>query len=264
VNAALARNRMILLRLRRQFEALRLRRSIFRAQTEGEDIDLDAFVNAYGDRRGCVSGNDRLYLMQRPARRDFALLILIDTSGSTDAWVCGAQRVIDIEKEALLIVCSALDALRVRFAIQAFSGYGKGNVRVRELKDCGQPFGDAAARRISALEPDEYTRVGAALRHATASLMREPAHRRLLLLLSDGKPNDCDHYEGRYGVADMRQALAEARLQGVAPFCVTIDRTASRHLTTTFGAGNFTIVREPAGLPRALLEWLRVATVALH
>ena len=81
--------------------------------------------------------------MQRPARRDFALLILIDTSGSTDAWVCGAQRVIDIEKEALLIVCAALDALRVRFAIQAFSGYGKGNVRVRELKDCGQPFGDA-------------------------------------------------------------------------------------------------------------------------
>jgi nitric oxide reductase NorD protein len=102
------------------------------------------------------------------------------------------------------------------------------------------------------------------VRHATATLMREPAHRRLLLLLSDGKPNDCDRYEGRHGVADVRQALAEARLQGVAPFCVTIDRTASRHLAITFGAGNFNVVREPADLPRALLDWLRVITVALH
>jgi nitric oxide reductase NorD protein len=264
VDDTLARNRATLTHVRRRFEALRLRRALFRAQTDEEDIDIDAFVNAYGDRRAHFSDNDRLYLMPRPARRDFALLILIDVSGSTDAWVCGAQRVIDIEKQALLIVCSALDALRVCFAIHAFSGYGRGDVRVREVKSCGQPYERSVARRIAGLEPDEYTRAGAALRHATAALMREPAHRRLLLLLSDGKPNDCDQYEGRYGIEDMRQALAEARLQGIAPFCVTVDRAASRQLTMTFGAGNFTVVREPPELSRALLAWLRAVATALR
>ena len=131
-------------------------------------------------------------------------------------------------------------------------------------KAAGSLYERSVARRIAGLEPDEYTRAGAALRHATAALMREPAHRRLLLLLSDGKPNDCDQYEGRYGIEDVRQALAEARLQGIAPFCVTVDRAASRQLTMTFGAGNFTVVREPAELSRALLAWLRAVAMALR
>jgi nitric oxide reductase NorD protein len=263
VDATLVRNRATLTRVRRRFEALRSRRSLFHAQPDGDEVDLDAFVQAYGDRIAGLPREDRLYVLQRPARRDFALLILIDVSGSTEAWVSGGQRIIDIEKEALVIVSSALDALRVRYAIQAFSGYGPRDVRVREVKSFGDVSGRATARRVSALEPDEFTRSGAALRHATAALMREPAYRRLLLLLSDGKPNDCDRYEGRYGMEDMRQALAEARLQGISPFCVTVDRLATRQLASIFGAGNFTVVTDAPHLSGALIDWLRNVTVAL-
>ena len=108
--------------------------------------------------------------------------------------------------------------LRERYTVQAFSGEGAGAVTVRCVKAFDEQHGEPVARRIAALEPERYTRVGAALRHVTALLMREPARHRLLLLLSDGKPNDVDHYEGRYGVEDMRQAVLEAKLQGIAPF----------------------------------------------
>ena len=263
VDATLHRNRALLTRVRRRFEALRSRRSIQRAQSSGDDIDIEAFVNAYGDKRARVPRDDRLYVAYPPARRDFALLILTDVSGSTEAWVSGGSRIIDLEKEALLIVSMTLQVLRARFAVQAFSGHGPANVQVRTVKAFADTFTPALGRRIAALEPEDYTRAGAALRHAAATLMREPAHRRLLLLLSDGKPNDCDRYEGRYGFEDTRQALAEARLQGIAPFCVTVDRSASRHLAPLFGAGNYTIVRDAPQLAAALLEWLRSVTVAL-
>jgi nitric oxide reductase NorD protein len=263
VEATLKRNRALLARVRRRFEALRSRRSIARAQPAGDDIDIEAFVNAYANKRARLPRDDRVYVAYPPTRRDFALLVLSDVSGSTEAWVSGGSRIIDLEKEALLIVSMALQVLRVRCAIQAFSGHGPSNVRVRSIKGFADPFTPALARRIAALEPEDYTRAGAALRHATTTLMREPAHRRLLLLLSDGKPNDCDRYETRYGFEDTRQALAEARLQGIAPFCVTVDRDASRHLAPLFGAGNYTIVRDAPQLATALLEWLRSVTMAL-
>jgi nitric oxide reductase NorD protein len=263
VEAVLRRNRPTLAQIRRRFEALRSRRSVQHGEPEGEDIDLEAYVSAYSDRRARLPRPDALYLRHRPARRDFSLLLLIDVSASTESWCGGAHRVIDLEKEALLIVSTALEALRVRFAIQAFSGYGATNVRVRQLKSFEERFGRVVGRRVAALEPDEYTRAGAALRHATATLMHEPAYRRLLLLLSDGKPNDCDRYEGRYGAEDTRQALAEARLQGIAPFCLTVDRAASRYLPLIFGSGNYTIVAHPEHVTRALLEWLRNVTAAI-
>jgi nitric oxide reductase NorD protein len=263
VDATLARNRVLLARVQRRFEALRSRRSIERAQPAGDDVDIEAYVGGYSDKRARLPRTDRLYLAYPPARRDFALLILADVSGSTEAWVSGGSRIIDLEKEALLIVSMALHVLRVRFAVQAFSGHGPSNVRVRPVKAFAEPFTRPLARRIAALEPEDYTRAGAALRHAAATLLREPAHRRLLLLLSDGKPNDYDRYEGRYGFEDTRQALAEARLQGIAPFCVTVDRNASRHLAPLFGAGHYTIVRDAPQLATALLEWLRSVTVAL-
>jgi len=263
VEDVLARHRSTLTGVRRRFEALRSRRSLQFAQSEGDEIDLAAYVSAYGDLRARLPKAEALYLAHRPARRDFSLLVLIDVSASTESWCGGAHRIIDLEKEALVIVSTALEALRVRFAVQAFSGYGPGDVRVRELKAFHERPGPGLTRRVAALEPDEYTRAGAALRHATATLMREPAHRRLLLLLSDGKPNDCDRYEGRYGVEDTRQALAEARLQGIAPFCLTVDRAGSRYLPFLFGTGHYTIVTHPEHMARALVEWLRTVTAAM-
>jgi len=125
------------------------------------------------------------------------------------------------------------------------------------VKGFGEVSRAAARRRIAALEPDGYTRVGAAVRHASNLLSRERARHRLLLLLSDGKPNDVDEYAGRYGIEDTRQAVAEARLQGLMPFCLTVDREAPAYLPAVFGPRGFAVLSRPERLATVLVEVLR-------
>jgi nitric oxide reductase NorD protein len=162
--------------------------------------------------------------------------LLVDTSASTDSWVSGDRRIIDVEKEALLVISEALVALGDPHAILSFSGEGPNRVEVRIVKHFDDHTVPADVRpRIAGLEPAGYTRAGAAIRHATAGLMRQRARHRLLLLLSDGRPNDVDQYEGRYGVEDTRVAVAEARLQGLHCCCLTVDREAPRNGTRVFG-----------------------------
>jgi nitric oxide reductase NorD protein len=255
--ATLERHAALLSTIRRRFEMLRARRVRLRRQMDGEEIDLDACVESAADFRAGLPRHERLYQTLRPARREMALALLIDVSGSTDSWVSGHRRIIDVEREALLLVCIALEAMRERYTVQAFSGEGPGAVTVRSVKAFDEHHGEAVSRRIAGLEPERYTRVGAALRHVSAMLMREPARHRLLVLLSDGKPNDLDHYEGRYGVEDMRQAVLEAKLQGIAPFCLTVDRSAAGYLPGVFGASQYALLPRPELLPTALLDWLR-------
>jgi nitric oxide reductase NorD protein len=255
--ATLERHAALLGTIRRRFELLRARRVRLRRQVEGEEIDLDACVESAADFRAGLPRAERLYQTLRPARREMALALLIDVSGSTDSWVSGNRRIIDVEREALLLVCIALETMRERYTVQAFSGEGPGGVTVRSVKAFDEHHGEQVSRRIAALEPERYTRVGAALRHVSAMLMREPARHRLLLLLSDGKPNDVDRYEGRYGVEDMRQAVLEAKLQGIAPFCLTVDRAAASYLSGVFGASQYALLPRPELLPTALLDWIR-------
>lgn len=255
--ATLARHAGLLGTIRRRFELLRARRVRLRKQLDGEEIDLEACVGAAADFRAGLPRSERLYQTLRPARREMAIALLVDASGSTDSWVSGNRRVIDVEREALLLVCIALETMRERYTVQAFSGEGPTAVTVRALKGFDEHHREEVSRRIAALEPERYTRVGAALRHVTAMLMREPARHRLLLLLSDGKPNDVDHYEGRYGVEDMRQAVTEAKLQGIFPFCLTVDRTAAAYLPGVFGANQYALLPRPELLPTVLLDWIR-------
>src|SRR5690606_14233365 len=255
--AVLARRAALLHAVRRRFERLRPRRLRLGRQLDGPEVDLAAYVASYADRRAGRPGDDRLYEAVRPARRDVALTLLVDVSGSTDSWVTEGLRVVDVEKEALLVVCDALDALGDPYSILAFSGEGPEAVTVLPLKGFDERTGAAVHRRIAALEPDRYTRLGAAVRHATARLMTKPARHRLLLVLSDGKPNDVDHYEGRYGVEDARQAVAEARLQGLHPFCVTVDRHAPEYMPRIFGAGGYAALHHPEHLPCVLVDVLR-------
>ena len=173
----------------------------------------------------------------------------------------GDRRIIDVEKEALLVVSEALAALGEPHAILSFSGHGPARVDVRVLRRFDDRAGTGQVRRrIAGLEPEGYTRAGAALRHATSGLMRQPARHRLLLLLSDGRPNDVDLYEGRYGIEDTRVAVAEARLQGVGCFCLTVDREAPRYATRIFGRGLAVLPRVerlPAVLTRLLRDLIR-------
>ena len=243
--------------IRRRFELLRAQRTRVRNQLDGEEIDMQAWADSQADFRAGLPLAQRLYLSQRRGRRDMAVMLLVDVSGSTDGWISDDRRVIDIEREALLLVCIALDSMDVRFCVQAFSGEGPHQVVVRKIKDFGERYDNTVAQRIAGLEPEKYTRAGAAIRHASMALMAEPAVHRLLLLLSDGKPNDIDEYEGRYGVEDMRQAVIEARLQGIAPFCLTIDLQAANYLPLVFGPHHYALLPRPELLPIILLDWLR-------
>ena len=167
------------------------------------------------------------------------------------------RRIIDVEREALLLVSIALDGMGEPWSIQAFSGEGPNAVIVRQIKGFEENYSNDVALRISSLEPEHYTRAGAAIRHASTDLLRQPASHRLLLVLSDGKPNDKDLYEGQYGVEDMRQAVTEATLQGISPFCLTIDRQAPAYLPRIFGAHNYALLPKPELLPMVLLDWMK-------
>jgi nitric oxide reductase NorD protein len=253
-NAILARYGPLVRRLRERFERLRARRVKLNQQRDGDELDLSAVVRAIVDQRTGHTVDDRLYISVRPARRGLAIALLIDISGSTDEWVDAKRRVIDVEKVALLLASEALDALGDRYAVLTFSGKGRGNVRMRTIKAFDETNGSLVRQRIGALEPEGYTRAGAAIRHAAALLEKQPAAHRLLLIISDGKPNDVDAYERLSGVEDTRQSINEVRAAGVYPFCLTIDRQGQDYLGRIFGEAGHTILRNPQQLPMALVK----------
>jgi nitric oxide reductase NorD protein len=257
VKQTLATHRAMLNTVRRQFEALHARRIQLRQQTDGEELDLEACIDAFANIRGGAALRPGLYRSTRSARREMAVMLLIDVSGSTDAWIAAHRRTIDVEREALLLVCEALEGLGEPYSVFAFSGEGPGRVTLRPLKLFSERYDSEVARRIAGLEPERYTRAGAAIRHASALLMREAAQHRLLLILSDGKPNDLDEYDGRYGVEDMRRSVIEAGQQGIFTFCLTIDRHSAGYLPAVFGKHHYAVLHRPEMLPGALIGWLR-------
>jgi nitric oxide reductase NorD protein len=240
-------------RLRNQFQALAPTRTWLKGQQEGEEIDLDAWVRQEADLlSGTHPDNRGVYRAQVNQQRDLACLLLADLSLSTDAYASDHARVIDVIRDSLFLFSEALSATGDRFAMYGFSSLKRGNVRFNHLKSFNERYDSAARGRIAAIKPGYYTRMGAAIRHATALLAAQPQRQRLLLLLTDGKPNDLDRYEGRYGIEDTRMALHEARQQGLRPFCVTIDIEANEYLPHLFGAGGYAVIRKPEDLPKEL------------
>ncbi|MFO1163444.1 MAG: VWA domain-containing protein [Reyranellaceae bacterium] len=237
--------------VKRRFEALRPRRVVRRAQPDGGELDLDALVRARTDFAAGMVGSERIHLDARSQARDLATAILVDTSFSTDSWVDG-RRVLDVEKAALSALAFGLEACGDAFAIFTFSSRRRDAVSVATVKDFGERLTEPVRRRIAALQPGAYTRIGAALRHVGSLFDRRPERHRLLLLLSDGKPNDLDHYEGRYAVEDTRKAVHELRGRGLAVFAVTVDRRAEGYVPRIFGRGGYAMVGHIGQLPDAL------------
>ena len=159
---------------------------------------------------------------------------------------------IDVIRDSLFLFSEALSATGDRFAMYGFSSLRRGNVRFNRLKRFDERYDGLARGRIAAIKPGYYTRMGAAIRQATELLKTQKQSQRLLLLLTDGKPNDLDRYEGRYGIEDTRMALHQARQQGLRPFCVTIDTEANEYLPHLFGAGGYAVIRKPEELPKEL------------
>ena len=255
-DGVLASHAALVRQVRERFERLRAQRTRLHRQRDGEELDMDAVVRAASDLRAEGAADDRLYSAVRPARRPLSIALLVDASGSTEAAVADGLAIIDVEKTAVLLAGVALDALGDRWAALAFSGRGADDVRIRTLKAFDAPGGEALRARVARVAPEGFTRLGAVIRHVTAMLEREHAGHRLLLLLSDGRPNDVDGYQGDYAVEDARQAVHEARARGVVPFCLTVDPEEHDYLPHVFGPG-YAVLRDPAGLPRALLGVVR-------
>ncbi|WP_170470403.1 nitric oxide reductase activation protein NorD [Ruegeria arenilitoris] len=242
--------------VKRQFEALRPGRVMTRGHLDGDQLDIEAAVRAETDRHVSGEGNDRIWMQSRPEARDLAVSILLDVSRSTESAVTG-RAVIDIEREALAALAWGLNACGDDFAIHAFSSLKRQRVYVQRCKRFDEPMGATVEQRIASLRPGHYTRLGAAIRHCSADLAEQSRKRRLLLVITDGKPNDLDHYEGRHGIEDTRQAVCEARRAGQSVFGVTIDKTGKSWFPRMFGQGGFAVIPDPHRLTMALPQIYR-------
>ena len=240
-------------RLRQQFQALAPLRTRLKGQVSGNELDLDACVRFAAEKRsGMPTSEPGLYIDQRQQVRDLSCLLLADLSLSTDAWVSNSSRVIDVIRDSLYLFSEALASTGDRFALYGFSSVRRDNVRFHLLKGFDERYNDNIRGRLAALKPGYYTRMGTAIRHASQILVKQKTGRRLLLILTDGKPNDLDKYEGRYGIEDTRIAIQEARRLGLTPFCVTIDEKAGDYLPHLFGSNSYVVVKHAAELPLVL------------
>jgi nitric oxide reductase NorD protein len=241
--------------LRALFERLEAVRAWRLRQPDGPDIDVDAVVGRYAGLRAGNCADDKLYAARRRHSRDVAMMVLLDASMSTDGWVAN-RRVMDVEKESVVILGEALSGLYDEVAIAAFYSQTRRDCRFVALKGFREPWA-TGYDRLWGLEPRGYTRVGPAVRHATTLLLRTGARKRVLLLVSDGKPTDLDRYEGRHGIADVRQAVREAEAVQVETVALAVDHAARLYLPRMFGPSRFEILPSPARLPDAMARVCR-------
>jgi len=257
VDQVMQRRRVQIDQLRRRFEALRPQ-GLVRARDlpDGDDLDIDRMVEAAVARRIGAERSDRLYVKRQRQDRDVAVAFLLDLSSSTNESADGSnRRIIDVEKEALIVAAEALNALGDRFAVWGFSGYGRDHVNFYLAKEFSEPWDDRARERVGRMTFKMENRDGAAIRHATRKLAATPARVRLLFLLSDGRPLDCgcDHYFDRYAQEDTRVALREARVAGIHPFCITVDPTGPQYLARMYGEVAYTVIDKVDALPSRLV-----------
>ncbi|MBP1807402.1 nitric oxide reductase activation protein NorD [Rubellimicrobium aerolatum] len=238
-------------RVRRQFEALHPRRVTLPRQMDGADFDLDAVVASRAQLRATGRGSDRLHLASRATERDLAVALLVDCSRSTEA-VTGDRSVIDTARDSVAALAAGLDKVGDRLAVWGFSSLRRDRVFLHRCKSFAEPMSATVTARIGGLRPGHYTRLGAAIRHASAQLAEQGAQKRLLLILTDGKPNDLDHYEGVHGIEDSRMAVREARALGQSVHGVVIDADGQDWFARIFGRAGFTLLPDPARLPKAL------------
>jgi len=237
--------------VQRMFETLRPKRQMFFAQPDGDEFDLSALVRSIADSQAESACSERIFMNARNVIRDMSVAILMDVSLSTDAWMAG-KRVIDVEKAALMALTHGLTACGDEHAIFTFTSRRRSKVSVATVKDFSETLNARIVRRIQMLKPGQYTRIGAAIRHVTPQLVDRPHRYRLLMLVTDGKPNDIDQYEGRYAIEDTRVAIQEARRAGIRVFGVTIDEHARDYFPYIFGRGAYAIISDPKRLPTAL------------
>ncbi|TLY43400.1 MAG: VWA domain-containing protein [Nitrospirae bacterium] len=247
--------------IRRYFEGIRppaLRQ--MRRQADGEEVDIEAAVEALVERKAHVSASEGVYIRRDRRDRDVAAAFLVDLSGSTGQQIGpGGARIIDVEKEGLVLLCEALEAIGDQYAVYGYSGQSRHDVQVLVLKDFDERYGPQVWRRIDAVGPLVQNRDGAAIRHALHRLSERAAKVKLLVVLSDGRPLD-DAYQEEYALEDTKAALREAKALGVHPFCITVDREARGYLARLYGEVCYLIIDRAESLPERLPRIYRTLT----
>ena len=245
--------------VRRQFEAMHPRRVLQKRQLDGSELDLDALIAARVDLRATGRSSNRIFINSRQIERDLTVAVLVDTSRSTEAAVNDTS-VIEVARDTLGALASGIEVSGDRLGIWGFSSLKRDRVSLTRCKGFDEPLNAQVMGRIGALRPGHYTRLGAAIRHTTALLSEETASRRLLLVLTDGKPNDLDHYEGQHGIEDSHMAVREARRAGLIVHGVIIDEDGQDWFARIFGRGGFSLLAHPERLPKALPDIYRNLT----
>ncbi len=240
--------------LRKTFEAMRHENRVLKRQPEGDDVDIDALVEALSDVHLGFEMTDRLLTKMQRNERNIAVIFMVDMSGSTKGWIN------DAERESLLLLCEALESLGDRYAIYGFSGMTRKRCELFHIKHFAESYNELIQARISGIEPQDYTRMGFAIRHLTQVLQSTEARTRILITLSDGKPDDYDSYRGQYGIEDTRRALIEARRGGIHPYCITIDEEARDYLPRLYGPAAYSVVDDVRSLPLKVSDIYRRLT----
>jgi len=230
-------------------------------ELDGEEFDLNAVIDYVIDRRADGQQSERIYTKRLRRRRDVAVSFLLDQSSSTartigrhplQPYTRPGRRIIEIEKEGLVLMSEALEAVGDVYSINGFTSEGRRNVKFYVVKDFDEKYGDEVKRRIGGINYQNNTRLGAAIRHATAKLAKQDARTRLLIVLSDGRPYDHDYGDARYAREDTREALRQAKNEGITPFCITIDRESEAELRDLYGEVGYTIIDDVLSLPERL------------
>ena len=241
--------------LRRTFEILRGEDKLLKRQRDGEDVDIDALVEAWGDIHQGLEMSEQVFQRMHKEERNIAVMFMVDMSGSTRGWINEAER------EALILLAESLETLGDRYAIYGFSGWTRKRCDAYRIKDFDEPWSEQVIGRVCNIEPQDYTRMGAPIRHLVKKLGEVEARTKLLVTLSDGKPDDYDlEYRGDYGIEDTRQALFEARREGVHAYCITIDREGQEYLPHMYGAANYVVLDDIAKLPLKVSDIYRKIT----
>jgi len=219
----------------------------------GDEINMDTWIDYKGHQNKSMH-HQNFYTSYEKKTRDMATLILADVSLSTEGGITQDVRIIDVIKDGLIVFSEALEKLQDKFAIYSFSSLQNKKVYFNIIKNFNDKYSDLIRGRIDTMQPQYYTRLGAAIRESAKILDKQQSANKLLLIISDGKPNDEDRYDGRYGIEDTKKAIEEVKKKGITPFCITVDLDAKEYLSYLFGRNGFAVVRDGQKLPKVIPE----------
>jgi hypothetical protein len=261
--AVLRERRGLVAAISRQFERIApegLRR--VRGASFGEELDLDAAIEAMADLRAGIPPSDKLYVRRERAQRDVSVVFLIDLSASTEESVLSERkrrRILDIERDSLILLIEPLARVRDLFGMYGFSGTNRHNVQLVVIKDIDASLNADVLSRLGGLQPIQTTRMGAAIRHGVAKLSRHHSSTRLLIVISDGRPFDVDYgqqygsgAEVEYAIKDTRMALDEARAAGIRPFLLTVDSQGMDYMRSMCDGVDYELLTNVSQLPSRL------------